>query len=163
MKPTTRLSFIPVSLEWVDAIYNANTGAVKDYFYDFPTRDAVAEWVATAIDEMAQGKEEYVIINKLNEHGLTEFVGMISPRINEDGTADIGMWIKTDAQRKGFGGEALTATLAHLKAKGVTTVVYEAEEGNTASISLVESLGATPHAHNDNKYKKFLFDLVTPV
>jgi RimJ/RimL family protein N-acetyltransferase len=155
MNPTKRLTFVPVTIDYVDAIFEHNTGNVKGYFYDFKSRDEAEEWVQTAIRGIEEGKEEYVMLD-----GDT-FVGMVSPRINEDGTADIGMWVAVVQQRKGYGREALRAACEHLKEQGVRSIVYEVEKGNTASMALSTSIGMAP-VSSDDKYHKFILEIASP-
>lgn len=155
MKPTRRLTFHTLTPEWSGIIFEHNTGNVKEYFYDFNTLADTEAWVASAISEMRDGKEEYVILDG------DIFVGMVSPRINEDGTADIGMWVAESQQRKGYGREALKAACEHLREQGVEKIVYEIEKGNTASMSLTTSIGMVP-VSSDDKYHKFILDIVSP-
>ena len=108
-----------------------------------------------ALKQQKDGKEEFIILE--NE----EFIGMISPRINNDGTADIGMWVAEQKQRKGYGREALLAAIEYLKGKGVERIVYEIDKGNVASMALSTSVGMTP-AGSDDKYHKFILDLMKP-
>lgn len=128
----------PLTDVWTNAIYSANTGNVREYFYSFDSEEAAAGWVADALAQVPEGKHEYVVVDAES----SEFVGMISPRVSSDGIADIGMWITESAQGKGYGKAALQTVIEMLISDPeVRQIDYVTDRRNAQSIGLATSVG----------------------
>ncbi len=129
----------PIQAAFIDAIWEANTGNVSDFFYDFTTVDDAAAWVSDAIEKHERGeKYEYAILDGI------EFIGMISPRYITLDEVDIGIWITPMKQGMGYGKQALTLLIDDLKLKGVRRIHYETEPNNVPSQRLARAVGFSP-------------------
>ncbi len=147
-----KLIWKPLSFEHVEMIHKAISGSVAEYFYNFKNEEETRAWVSAAITEHEKGtKEEYVVFDD------KEFIGMVSPRFLSAHEVDIGIWIASDKQGKGYGVKVLSELFASLRSRGVEKIIYETDADNIASIRLARSLGFIQEEISDGiRFTKYL-------
>lgn len=130
------LSWKPISLEDTDIIFESIEGNVAEYFYNFKNRDEVQTWVKNAVKAHNEGEKlEFMIFDN------NEFIGMVSPCYLTNKKVEVGIWIATHKQGKGYGKRVLGELLERLQEEGVKEVLYETEMKNESSVRLAISLG----------------------
>jgi RimJ/RimL family protein N-acetyltransferase len=122
-------------------IFEAMTPEVARYMSFEPSRD-VDEILSLGrvwtINQQA-GREVSVVIRR-DEDG--RFVGMCGLHYRDDPVPEVGIWIRADAHRQGFGRESVGAIVRYAGAVlGETSVVYPVVAENTPSRRVAESLG----------------------
>lgn len=135
---TERLEMRPVSVQWLDEIFEENNGNVGRYFLKFAMKGDAQTWINENRRQFERGeKMEMVVLDVVSK----EFLGMVSlQRLNI--FPECGIWIKEGAQRKGFGKEAVKALLDWAKSTygAEQKIRYLVERDNLASIKLAQAL-----------------------
>ena len=69
-------------------------------------------------------------------------IGMIRLTLDEDGTAETGMWLARSARGQGYGGGALEALLDEARRAGARTVKADTTPDNLAAQAVLRRVGA---------------------
>ncbi len=77
------------------------------------------------------------------------------PKAAYDGTAEVAVYVRHDAQRRGIGRALVTALVEQARASGFHTIVAGICSESTASIALFEHLGFMKVAHFREVGRKF--------
>ena len=72
----------------------------------------------------------------------SELCGLFAIKSIQDNIAEVGYWLKQDAQGKGVISQILTAMKKHLKNEGVHSIEIRCLEQNKASINVAKKAGA---------------------
>ncbi len=132
----SKLIWKPLSVEHINLIHDSIRGNIAEYFYDFQTIDETEAWVKEAVSKHESGnKKEYVIFDG------GDFIGMVSPQFISDTEVDVGIWIETNHQGKGYGKRVLEELFTRMKKVGVERIIYNTDVDNLASIKLATSTG----------------------
>ncbi len=123
-------------------ILRENAGNVRAWFGAFDDEHAAREWITLKREKVANDLEtEFVVADT---DGTP--IGMISTRL-EDGRYEVGLWVSTHAQGKGYGTEMLRAILTHHKRYFPNKpLFYTAAINNKESTGLVSKFITIPSA-----------------
>ncbi len=134
---TERLVIQPFRDSFLAEYYREFTDDITKYQYPdaFPNMEAAKGLVSEFVSEMEQGNMlELVILTRSGE-----FIGSMEAFGIREKTPEIGLWLKSSAQGKGYGYEALKGLLTYLSAHGAYQHYrYEVDVRNLPSIRLVE-------------------------
>ncbi|MCE5234460.1 MAG: GNAT family N-acetyltransferase [Clostridiaceae bacterium] len=137
---TERLMLVPIRAEHAEAYFEAFTPEVARYQFPEPFQSAGAAraFILEAQAFRAQGEE--LVLAILDMDGA--FLGSAEARNLTSPTPEVGLWLKSAAQGRGYGKEAMAALLSFLRENGsVDFFVYEADRRNGASTRLAIALG----------------------
>lgn len=134
---TERLVIQPFHDSFLSEYYKEFTNDITKYQYPdaFPNLEAARSLVSEFVSEMEQGNMlELVILTRSGE-----FLGSMEAFGIKETTPEVGLWLKSSAQGKGYGYEALRGLLTYLSTHGTYQhYVYEVDVRNLPSIRLVE-------------------------
>lgn len=136
---TSRLKMVPIDLKYANDFWIEFNEVVTKYMYLAPFKniDQVSEFIKKSTFDNQRGTEFQLVI--LQNSG--EFIGSISLHKIDTEYPEFGLWIKTSAQRKGYGLEAIRgvydAVQSQLKYK---KLIYPVNKNNLASIKIPLSL-----------------------
>jgi len=134
-----RLVLEKISMEWLDEIYKGKTGNVLKYCLHFGDLNAVHSWINWCREAADRGQcLTMVVLDKEKR----EFLGVAAVNdLNID--PQFSLWIKPDAQGRGYGRESVTCLLAWFKETygQDSKISYLVETDNLASIKLAISVG----------------------
>lgn len=163
---TDRLAIIPFDLQHLTDYCDGFDADVTKYQYpdSFATKADAWETLQSFINLMNQG--EMLFLSVFTKDHL--FVGGVEVHGLKETQPELGVWIKTEFQQKGYAYEALSAVLKrvddHFQKKWY---VYEADIRNESSIKLVEKFyyckegleEFTTETGKELKLQKFLIKL----
>lgn len=134
---TERLVIQPFREDFLEDYYREFTDEITRYQYPdpFPDRKAAKDLVSVFVADMERGDMLELVI--LTPRG--EFLGSMEAFGLKEEAPEVGLWLKRDAQGKGYGHEALKALLDYLNGTGhYKHYIYEADVRNLPSIRLAE-------------------------
>lgn len=134
---TERLVIQPFRDSFLPEYYREFTDDITEYQYPdtFPDIEAAKSLVSEFVSEMEQGNMLELVI--LTQSG--EFMGSMEAFGIREEAPEVGLWLKSSAQGKGYGYEALKGLLSYLNTHGpYQHYVYEVDVRNLPSIRLVE-------------------------
>lgn len=134
---TERLVIQPFCDSFLSEYYKEFTDEITKYQYPdaFPDLKAAKSLVSEFVSEMEQGNMLELVI--LTRRG--EFLGSMEAFGIKEKTPEVGLWLKSSAQGKGYGYEALKGLLTYLSTQGTYQhYIYEVDVRNLPSIRLVE-------------------------
>lgn len=134
---TERLLIRPFHDSFLAEYYQEFTDDITKYQYPdpFPNIESAKRLVSEFVAEMEQGSMLELVI--LTQSG--EFIGSMEAFGIQEEAPEVGLWLKSSAQGKGYGYEALKGLLTYLNAhKAYPYYVYEVDVRNLPSIRLVE-------------------------
>ncbi|MEV4617169.1 GNAT family N-acetyltransferase [Asanoa sp. NPDC049573] len=88
----------------------------------------------------------------------TGVIGMIRMTLDDDGTAETGMWLARSARGRGLGTEALRTLLDEARAAGARTVRADTTPGNKAALAVLGRTGAALVPDGDKVYARLELD-----
>lgn len=135
---TERLQLEPLTVEWLDELVKQNKGNVARYTLQFIDQNEAHSWINECNEKQARQERLGMVVLSRDSR---EFLGVASIQsINID--PQLGIWIKEDAQGKGYGRESISCLIDWFKAacgQG-EKIKYLVEKGNVASIKLARKL-----------------------
>ena len=148
MFKTERLYIIKTDFNYLIDYYKEFTDDICMYQYpdSFKALEDAEEAIKYFADKMNQGMMlELMILTKDKEYiGSMEEFGLKEEEI------EVGLWIKSSVHRKGYGYEALKGLVDYLNENYPgKDIIYEVDERNKASISLVEKFNYIVRETND--------------
>lgn len=138
---TQRLVLAPFTRAYLQDYYEEFTPEVAQYQYPdpFETLADAGELVSGFLEQMKQGNMLELVI--LLKDGT--FLGSMEAFGLRDKRPELGLWLKTSAQGKGYGYEALRGLVTYLNEMDrYEAYLYEADRRNLPSIKLVQKF---PH------------------
>lgn len=136
MIKTERLSIEPFDMKNLKDYYDGFDEAITKFQWPDPFKniDDARTLLQDFLNEMEQGETLFVSILSKNN----KFLGSVEIHgLNED-CPELGVWITTSEQNKGYAYEALSAVLDYAKRKYVKTAFYyEADVRNIGSMKLL--------------------------
>ena len=136
-RTTERLILQPFRDVFLEAYFREFTEEITRYQYPdvFPSLEAANEVLSGFVQEMEQGNMLELVV--LAKNG--EFLGSMEVFGIREKTPEIGLWLKSSAQGKGYGYEALREMMDYLgQTQKYEYIIYEADLRNTPSIRLAE-------------------------
>lgn len=131
---TERLVIQPFRDSFLAEYYREFTDDITKYQYPdvFPNMETAKGLVSEFVSEMEQGNMlELVILTRSGE-----FIGCMEAFGIREKTPEVGLWLKSSAQGKGYGYEALKGLLTYLSAHGAYQhYLYEVDVRNLPSVS----------------------------
>ncbi|WP_184719650.1 GNAT family N-acetyltransferase [Caulobacter sp.] len=140
---TERLSLSPLKPEDAPLIYPFFSDAeVMSNLDQEPIEDPdeVTSRVAAQVDEMTAGAAEYWAVRHTTSGAFLGYCEFIDIDKRHD-RAEIRFVIARDGWGHGFGGEAVSALLAHAAAGGLKSLVASIHVGDNRAERLLEKLG----------------------
>lgn len=141
---TKRLSLVPISPLHRDDMFKEFTEEIATHMYPQPSGkiEDTDLFINTSIDSVKEGKDVQLVITSLDSD---EFVGCAGLHDIDTKRPQLGIWIKSSAQGKGYGKESIIA----LKEWAENNLDYEylkypVKVENTASRKIAISLGGEP-------------------
>ncbi len=134
-----RLVIVPFDMKYLDDYYHGFDKEITRYQYPdpFDSLEGARKLLQDFIDMMACGEMLFFAI--LDSNGI--FVGSLEVHGLMEETPELGIWIKKEAQTKGYAYEALACVLTELKqTRPDTWYIYEADIRNEPSMKLVTKL-----------------------
>ena len=134
---TGRLRIVPFGMEYLEEYYSGFNEEITKYQYPDPYESIAAakEGLQGFIDLMNQNK--MLFLSVLTPDG--DFAGSVEVHGLEEQCPELGIWIKTQRQQKGYACEALTGVLKFVQSNyHKEWYVYEADIRNKGSMKLVE-------------------------
>lgn len=136
-KRTERLIIQPFKALFLEDYFREFTDEVTQYQYpdSFPNLETANDVLSGFMQAMEQGDMLELVVLGENE----EFLGSIEVFGIQEKTPEIGLWLKSSAQGKGYGYEALRGIMDYLSmAQKYEYIIYEADVRNKPSIRLIE-------------------------
>ncbi len=134
---TERLIIQPFKALFLEDYFREFTDEVTQYQYpdSFPNLEAANDVLSGFMQAMEQGDMLELVVLGENE----EFLGSIEVFGIQEKTPEIGLWLKSSAQGKGYGYEALRGVMDCLgMGQKYEYIIYEADVRNKPSIRLIE-------------------------
>ena len=137
-----RVVLIPISRKFADVIFKEFTAEVTRYLVRRPPENIaqIDEYIEECRRKMIEGKELTFVVLLREER---EFLGVCAVHGQDlPVCSELGIWIKKNAQGKGFGRDAIR-TLAAWIAKNLELgyLLYPVDRNNIPSRRLAESMG----------------------
>ena len=85
-------------------------------------------------------------------------IGMIRLTLDDDGTAETGMWLARSARGQGLGTKALLALLDEARRAGARTVRADTTPANRAALAVLSRAGAALEPRGDKVYARLELD-----
>ena len=138
---STRLSLKPFSADDADAAFFCITPSLARFMsWEVPASRAAFDrtWQAW-LPAMAAGEEFVFAVRQRTDGGFLGLTGL--HRVTSD-DPELGIWIREDRHRQGFGPEAVGMVAQWAtQALGIASFLYPVAEANRPSRRLAESLG----------------------
>ena len=136
MIKTERLNIVPFEMKYLNEYFNGFNAEITKYQYPNPF-ESVEDARATLrefMDEM--DRNETLIFSILSKND--EFVGSVEVHGLIENCPELGVWIITSEQNKGYAYEALNSVLEYVRSKfNKSAFYYEADIRNTGSTKLL--------------------------
>ncbi|MEG1560472.1 MAG: GNAT family N-acetyltransferase [Clostridia bacterium] len=144
---TERLIIEPYDHVYLSDYFQEFTDEITKYQYPdtFADIESASKLVSSFVELMEVGKMlELVILSKSGEFfGCIEAIGL------DEENPELGLWLKTAAQGKGYGFEALKCIIDYLNlTERYDAYVYEADERNLASLNLAKKFKCKKESYN---------------
>lgn len=154
---TDRLLLEPVHEKYIEDIFINFTSEVTFYMPHNPegNKENVINFVQQSKKGFLEKKEIVFAILDVKK----EFLGCCGIHHMDSKKIEIGLWLKTEAQNKGFGTETVSS-LVHFIEKNLRFdyLIYPVDKDNTRSRKIAEKAGFIPFL-NYTKRKTDLIDL----
>lgn len=136
MIKTERINITPFEMKYLNNYFNGFDAEVTKFQWPDPfesIEDARSK-LNEFMNEMDRG--ETLIFSILSKNG--EFLGSVEVHGLTEDCPELGIWILTSEQKKGYAYEALNSVLKYLHAKyNKSTFYYEADIRNIGSLKLL--------------------------
>lgn len=137
---TERLVLTPVSVEYVDQMFQELTDEITQYMAIYPPKsiDDEVKFVNDSLEKMKKGADLYlVILDKTTK----EYLGGVGLHKIDTRTPELGIWVKKRAHGKKIGREAI-AGLKKWADKNLDFdyLIYPVDKDNIPSRKIAESL-----------------------
>ena len=139
MIESERLTIVPFEMRYLSHYFSGfNADITKFQWPDpFENIEAARSVLQTFLDEMA--REETLLFSILSKSN--EFLGSVEIHGLAGDCPELGIWIISSEQNKGYAYEALNAVLDHVRSQyDKAAFYYEADIRNTGSIKLLHKL-----------------------
>lgn len=139
MIKTARLLIAPFNMKYLGDYFNGFDEDITKFQWPdpFPDLDSARDTLQGFLEEMARG--EGLVFSVLSQD--RSFLGSVEVHGLDGDCPELGVWIASPEQRKGYAGEALAAVLAYTRAEyGKREFFYEADVRNAASMKLLSKL-----------------------
>lgn len=157
---SSRLTLKPFTPLDADEVFQYITPTLTRYMsWDPPqTRQEFDEIWHGWLDNIKNGKELICVIRNSTNN---EFLGLAGLHQMQSETPELGIWIREDRHRSGFGREAVKSIASwasgNLKIKGF---IYPVAIENFASRQIAESLGGTLYSYEKKrKYDSVIYSI----
>ena len=147
---TERLMIQPYSNSYLEQYFKEFTDEIVKYQYpdSYCNMNKANEVMAKFVADMEKGKMLELVI--LTHEG--EFLGSMEAFDITGKTPELGLWLKSSAQGKGYGYEALKCLVDYLNSTNkYEYYLYEVDQRNEPSVHLVEKF----------HFKKYGYEEVT--
>lgn len=140
-----RLLFTPIKFDFLEDIYKNFTPEIAQYINPNVLAPKeikeTAEFIANSIMDFEKCKNlTFVVLDKKSQ----EFLGLCSLHNTDSATISFGLWLKKEAQKKGYGLEIVKTLKKYaLKNFNFKQLIYRFEEDNLASQNLAKKLNGT--------------------
>jgi ribosomal-protein-alanine N-acetyltransferase len=141
---STRLLQVPIELQYSKDIFQHFTIEITKYMFPKPPADLAEteRLVNYSIQDLENGTDlQLVILDKSSR----EFLGCSGLHHLRDRVPELGIWIKKEAQHRGYGPEAIGAIVAwarqHVR---FAALKYPVDKRNITSKKIPEGLGGVP-------------------
>jgi len=139
-----RLLQIPIELQYSKCLFEHFTQAITKYMYPRPPSDLeeMERIVSYSIQDLANGTDlQLVILDKSSK----EFLGCSGLHHLRARIPELGIWLKEEAQHKGYGSEAIGAIVSWARRNiRFSALKYPVDRRNIASKKIPERLGGVP-------------------
>lgn len=141
---SSRLLQVPIKLQHSIDIFQHFTIEVTKYMYPKPPADLseTERLVSYSMQDLENGTDLQLIIQ---DKTSKEFLGCSGLHHLRDRIPELGIWLKKEAQHKGYGPEAIGAIVRwarqHVR---FSALKYPVDKRNIASKKIPESLGGVP-------------------
>jgi [ribosomal protein S5]-alanine N-acetyltransferase len=135
------LCLLPLSMKYKEEIFQEFTPEITTYMYPRPPKNIseTEEFINQSIREMQEGSNLILVILKLDSQ---EFLGCTGIHNIYDKNIGIGIWLKKDAQGKGYGLETITALKRWADENlNYEYLLYDVDRENVPSRKIPETLG----------------------
>lgn len=139
-----RIVLRPVCINDVDSILHHFTPEITRYMVPKPaeSRSEVEHYIHRSQASLISGLDLQIAVIAIDSEEFLGCCGLHKRAADEH--PEVGIWIRTSAQGRGFGYEAVSAVLAWVKKHlAYTAAIYPVDERNTASRRLAEKLGGS--------------------
>lgn len=136
MIKTERLNIVPFEMKYLNDYFNGFNAEITKYQYPnpFESIEDARSTLREFIDEM--DRNETLIFSILSKND--EFVGSVEVHGLYEDCPELGVWIITSEQNKGYAYEALNSVLEYVRSKfNKSAFYYEADIRNTGSTKLL--------------------------
>ncbi len=137
---TSRLLLVPISEKFAYDYFTEFNDEITKYQYPEPFKSL--DSTRKFIDEFTELKEMGTNLVCCILDKEYKFIGSIEIHLIDTKTPDVGLWIRKNEQRKGYGYEAITGLTNFFREHmDLDYFIYEADRRNPNSIQLVKALG----------------------
>ena len=136
MIKTDRLNIVPFEMRYLNNYFNGFNAEITKYQWPdpFESIEDARLMLQAFLDEMERG--ETLIFSILSKND--EFIGSVEVHGLTEDCPELGIWILTSEQNKGYAYEALNSVLEYVRAKyNKSAFYYEADIRNTGSKKLL--------------------------
>lgn len=136
MIQTERLNIVPFEMKFLNNYFNEFNAEITKYQWPNPF-ESIEDARATLQEFIKKmDKEETLIFSILSKN--EKFLGSIEVHALNEDCPELGIWILTSEQNKGYAYEALNSVLEYVHTKyNKIAFYYEADIRNTGSIKLL--------------------------
>lgn len=139
MIKTERLNIMPFEMKYLSDYFRGFNSEITKYQWPNPFENIedARSTLQAFLTEM--NREETLILSILSKNN--QFLGSIEIHGLSEDCPELGLWILTSEQNKGYASEALNSVLEYTHKKyNKSTFYYEADIRNTGSINLLNKL-----------------------
>ena len=136
---TDRLIIRPISLKYIKEIFNEFNNEICKYLIPQPSKNIreIRDFINISRCQLKNG----ITIQFELEDKLDEFVGIFGVYKIDTSEPELGLWIKTKEQNKGYGTEALKAIIEWINQNiEYDHLIYPIDKKNEQSRKLIEKL-----------------------
>jgi ribosomal-protein-alanine N-acetyltransferase len=136
---TVRLKIRPISFKYIKEIFDEFTSEICKYLIPQPSKNIseIRDFINLSICQVKNG----ITIQFELENKLDEFVGIVGVYKINTRNPELGLWIKTKEQNKGYGTEALNAIIEWINLNiEYDHLIYPIDKRNERSRKLIEKL-----------------------
>ena len=137
---TERLNIRPISLKYMEEIYNEFNSEVAKYLIPQPVND-ISEIRNFINISICQSKNGIAIQFELTNRKEDVFIGIVGVHKIDSREPELGIWIKANSQNKGYGTESLKGIINWINMNiDHDHLIYPIDKRNERSRNLIEKL-----------------------
>ncbi len=139
-----RLALVPLSPAHRESVFRAFTADIARYMYPKPA-ESIDETDAFIESSIREGNEGKTLQFAITERGTGAFIGCVGIHGLSETAPEIGVWVASDRQGKGYGLEAVRKAVLWAGSRmDVDGFRYPVDRRNTASRKIAEASGGFP-------------------